>query len=107
MLGPYLRSLRIARGYTSKQLMWRTRSPLHAIKRIEQGNFSPGMRVLYDLCDGLDISFPALIEGLCRQAQCTQNEVQERPAGLTSDQRRAALFAAGQLTRCDDEALEW
>jgi hypothetical protein len=65
------------------------------------------MRALYELCHDLDISFSTLVEGRCRQVQGTQPEAGDRAAGLTPDQRRAALFASGQLTRCDDDATTW
>ncbi|KIG13035.1 hypothetical protein DB30_00809 [Enhygromyxa salina] len=44
---------------------------------------------------------------MCRQVEGTQHEMQHRAVGLTSDQRRAALFASGQLTPSDDDALGW
>ncbi|KIG18831.1 hypothetical protein DB30_07167 [Enhygromyxa salina] len=39
--------------------------------------------------------------------QGSQGAARDRAAGLTPDQRRAALFASGQLARCNDDALTW
>lgn len=104
VFGPHIRSLRLARGDTGKQLDRRVRPPL---QQIEQGDFNPGMRALYNLCDELDISFSTLVVGLCRQVQGSQGAARARAAELTPDQRRAALFGSGQLARCEDDTLTW
>jgi transcriptional regulator with XRE-family HTH domain len=106
-LGPHIRSLRLARGYTRTQLAQRARSPLHTIQQIEQGLLSPRTSTLYQLCYALEIAFSEFVEGLCRQAQGPRAQAQDRPAGHTPDQRRAALLASGQGTRCNDDALGW
>ena len=61
--GKYVKRLREARGMTQEQLAERTDLAADTIRRLEHTDFSPSLRTLRKLCNGLGISVGTLFGG--------------------------------------------
>lgn len=60
--GRRVRAVRLARGLTQEELADLSDLSVDAIRRIERAAFSPSLRTMSKLCDGLSISLRTLFD---------------------------------------------
>ena len=61
-LGQRLKSLRIAKGYTLKELGYKTEKDPQSISRVEMGDINPSYLYLLEMCEGLEITIDDLFK---------------------------------------------
>lgn len=61
-LGIKIKSIRMEKGLTFKELGYRTDKDPQSISRVEMGDINPSYLYLLKLCEGLEISLNELIE---------------------------------------------
>ncbi len=61
-LGARIKSLRIAKGITQKEMGFRIGKDYQAISRIELGRANPSYLILLQLCEGLEIEIEELFK---------------------------------------------
>lgn len=59
-LGEKLKTLRLAKGYTLKELGYKIDKDPQSISRVEMGDVNPTYLYLLQLCDGLEVDFKHL-----------------------------------------------
>lgn len=62
--GRRVRSVRLARGHTQEDLPDASGLSVDAIRRIERAAFSPSLKTMCKLCDGLSLSLRTLFDDL-------------------------------------------
>ena len=100
--GAHLKSLRDARGWTHQQMAERSTLAIDTISRLERGSFSPSIRTIFKLADGLELSVSTIFAGFENGARQHRAEMGDLLRSLSP----AELDAAARVLRLLVQSLD-